>query len=294
MPHRRAVAAAFSLWLLASSLSSCVVRRRLISRRGANPTQTLQVADLPSLLEAVRREYNAVHDFTATVDMVPALGSAEKSKITEYKDVRGYIVFRKPASIRMIGLYPVVRSKAFDMASTGAGFRLYLPSKSLFITGPNDVIQPSANKLENLRPEHFLDALLVKPVDPATDKVLLENLTDEDQAFYILHIIRQSDSQLRLVRTIWFNRLNLQMERQIIFDNGGNILTDARYTEWKPWDNVPFPKHIEINRPQDEYGVVLDVVKMDINKGVTDDKFVLEQPEGTKLRLIGQSPNGTS
>ena len=294
MPHRRAVAAAFSLWLLASSLSSCVVRRRLISRRGANPTQTLQVADLPSLLEAVRREYNAVHDFTATVDMVPALGSAEKSKITEYKDVRGYIVFRKPASIRMIGLYPVVRSKAFDMASTGTGFRLYLPSKSLFITGPNDVIQPSANKLENLRPEHFLDALLVKPVDPATDKVLLENLTDEDQAFYILHIIRQSDSQLRLVRTIWFNRLNLQMERQIIFDNGGNILTDARYTEWKSWDNVPFPKHIEIDRPQDEYGVVLDVVKMDINKGVTDDKFVLEQPEGTKLRLIGQSPNGTS
>ena len=294
MPHRRAVAAAFSLWLLASSLSSCVVRRRLISRRGANPTQTLQVADQASLLEAVRREYNAIHDFTATVDMVPALGSAEKSKITEYKDVRGYIVFRKPASIRMIGLYPVVRSKAFDMASTGAGFRLYLPSKSLFITGPNDVIQPSANKLENLRPEHFLDALLVKPVDPATDKVLLENLTDEDQAFYILHIIRQSDSQLRLVRTIWFNRLNLQMERQIIFDNGGNILTDARYTEWKPWDNVPFPKHIEINRPQDEYGVVLDVVKMDINKGVTDDKFVLEQPEGTKLRLIGQSPNGTS
>ena len=294
MPHRRAVAAAFFLWLLASSLSSCVVRRRLISRRGANPTQTLHVADQASLLEAMRREYNAIHDFTATVDMVPALGSAEKSKITEYKDVRGYIVFRKPASIRMIGLYPVVRSKAFDMASTGAGFHLYLPSKSLFITGPNDVIQPSANKLENLRPEHFLDALLVKPVDPATDKVLLENLTDEDQAFYILHVIRQIDNQLRLIRTIWCNRLNLQMERQIIFDNGGNILTDARYTEWKPWDNVPFPKHVEINRPQDEYGVVLDVVKMDINKGVTDDKFVLEQPEGTKLRLIGQSPNGTS
>lgn len=292
MPFRR-VAAALVVCLCAGLLSSCVVRRRLISRQGAaNPTQKLQVADQDSLLEAIRRQYNAVHDFTATVDMTPALGSAEKSKITEYKDVRGYIIFRKPTSIRMIGLYPVVRSKAFDMASAGNGFRLYIPSKNAFITGPNDVIQPSPNKLENLRPQHFLDALLVAPVDTATEKVLLENLTDEDEAYYILHVIHLADGRLHLVRTIWFNRVNLQLERQLIFDNAGNILTDARYSEWKPYDNVPFPKHIEINRPQDEYGVVLDVVKMDINKGVADDKFVLEQPEGTKLRAIGNPSKG--
>ena len=293
MFDKRAIASATVLCLAGSLLSSCVVRRRLISRRGGNSTQILQVANESALLDAVNREYNAVHDFSATVDMVPALGSAEKSKITEYKDVRGYILYRKPSSIRMIGLYPVVRSKAFDMASNGAGFRLYIPSKNLFISGPNEVIQPSANKLENLRPEHFLQALLIRPVDVATAKVLLENLTDEDEAYYILHIIRQTDGQLRLSRTIWFNRLNLHIDRQIIFDNAGNILTDARYSDWKEYDNVPFPKHIEINRPQDEYAVVIDVVKMDINKGVSDDKFVLDQPEGTKQRIIGQaSPGG--
>jgi outer membrane lipoprotein-sorting protein len=295
MPHRRAAAAAVFLCLLALALPSCVVRRRLISRRGAaNPAQKLQVADQASLLQAIRREYDSIHDFTATVDMVPALGSAEKSKITEYKDVRGYIIFRKPASLRMIGLYPVVRSKAFDMASTGSGFRLYIPSKSSFITGPSDVIQPSPNRLENLRPQHFLDALLVRPVDVAVDKVLMENLTDEDEAFYIVNVIRQTGSDLHLLRAIWFNRVNLQIERQIIFDNKGNILTDARYSDWRPYDNVPFPKHIEIDRPQDEYGVVLDIVKMDINKGVSDDKFVLEQPEGTKLRTIGEPSKGAS
>jgi len=290
--HRRAVAYALFLCLLSSALCSCIVRRRLISRRGANPTQTLLVADRTYLTEAVNRQYRAVHDFNATVDMVPAVGSAEKSKITEYKDVRGYILFRKPSSIRMIGLYPVLRSKAFDMASVGNGFKLYIPSKSLFLTGPNDVVQPSPNKVENLRPDHFLDALLPKPIDPATEKVILENLTDEDQAFYILLVIRQAGGQLHLDRSIWFNRLNLRIERQLIFDNAGNILTDARYTEWKLWDNVPFPKHIEIDRPQDEYAAVLDLVKMDINKGVTDDKFVLEQPEGTRLRTIGQPSQG--
>ena len=61
----------------------------------------------------------------------------------------------------------------------------------------------------------------------------------------------------------------------------------------KPYDNVPFPKHIDFNRPHDEIGLVLDVVKMDINKGVSDDKFVLEQPEGTKLQTVGQAPADT-
>jgi hypothetical protein len=35
---------------------------------------------------------------------------------------------------------------------------------------------------------------------------------------------------------------------------------------------------------------VIDVVKMDIGKGVADDKFVLEQPEGSKLQVLGQAP----
>ena len=53
---------------------------------------------------------------------------------------------------------------------------------------------------------------------------------------------------------------------------------------------VPFPKHIEINRPRDEYAVVIDIVKMDINAGVSTEKFALEQPEGTTLQVVGQTP----
>jgi outer membrane lipoprotein-sorting protein len=291
LPQRIVFSLVFSLVFgLILAGSSCAIRRRVISRQGGNPAQKLLVSGESALLESIAREYRAVHDFNASVDMVPALGSAEKNHITEYKDVRAYILFRKPAAIRIIGLYPVVRSKAFDMTSDGASFKLYVPSRNAFVTGRNEIVQPSPNKLENLRPQHFVDALLVRPVDLKTEKVLMENLTDEDQASYILHVIHERDGKLQLVRTIWFNRVNLQMSRQLIFDDKGDILTDARYSEWKPYDNVAFPKHIEINRPQDEYGVVIDLVKMDINKGIADDKFVLEQPEGTTLRAVGQTP----
>jgi hypothetical protein len=220
--------------------------------------------------------------------MVPALGSAEKSKITEYKDVRAYILFRGPASIRIIGLFPVMRTKAFDMVSTGPDFKLYIAPKNRFVIGRNEITKPSENKIENLRPRHFLDALLVRPIDPAVDKLLLENFTDEDDAFYILHVVREAGGDLKLSRTIWFNRVDLRLARQLILDDNGNILTDARYSDWKAYDNVPFPKHIEINRPRDEYGVVIDIVKMDINKGVSDDKFVLERPEGSILQDLSQ------
>jgi hypothetical protein len=224
---------------------------------------------------------------------VPALGTAEKSKITEYKDVRAYILFRQPSDIRLIGLYPVVRTKAFDMVSNGLDFKLYMPSRNRFLVGKNEIEQPSPNKLENLRPQHFLDAMLVRPVDPNTEKVMLMNLTDEDNAFYIIPVVHENgNGQLQLTRSIWFNRYNLSIARQFIFDEVGNILTDARYTEWQAYDNVPFPKHIEINRPKDEYAVVITVVKMDINKGVSQDKFALAQPEGSTLQVVGKPPAG--
>jgi outer membrane lipoprotein-sorting protein len=291
MRGRSAIVPVVSVCLLAGGLSSCLARRRVITRAGGTTKQALLVADKNALMSIIARQFAAIHDFNATVDMVPALGSAEKSRITEYKDVRAYVLFRKPSDIRIIGLVPVVRNKAFDMVSNGETFKLSVPAKSRFIVGKNELAEPSPNKIENLRPQHFQEALLVRPVDTAREKPLLENLTDEDNAAYILHLVVPSeDGGLRIARTVWFNRVNLRLARQIIYDPSGNMLTDARYSDWQNYDNVPFPKHVEINRPHDEYAVVMNVVKMDINKGLSDDKFALEQPEGSTLQTVGPKP----
>ena len=295
MPLGRVPVATLLICLTLLAFPSCLVRRRAINQKGGGKAAApLLTADRSMLVVLLAQQYDAIHDFSATVDMVPAQGTAEKSRITEYKDVRAYIRFRKPADIRIIGLYPVVRNKAFDMASNGTDFKLYIPIKNRFITGRNEIIQPSPNKLENLRPQHFEDALLVRPIDLKTHKILLENFTDEDNAFYIIHeVMENGGGQLQLTRTIWFNRVDLMLARELIFDPGGNILTDARYADWHSYDNVRFPKHIEINRPRDEYAVVIDVVKMDINKGVPDEQFELTQPPGTTLQVIGAPKAGT-
>jgi len=135
---------------------------------------------------------------------------------------------------------------------------------------------------------HMTLCVLFLPIDPASEQTFLENLTDEDNASYIVSVLsRNAMGEPLLQRQLWFDRLSLRMVRQLIFDPAGDILTDARYNDWQRYDNVLFPKRIEINRPKDEYGVVITMVKVDINKPVTDDKFDLEQPPGTELRVVG-------
>jgi hypothetical protein len=133
-----------------------------------------------------------------------------------------------------------------------------------------------------------LDAMLIRNVDPATEKAILLDFTDEDHSFYFL-LIQRNDEHGNIVpmRSIWFDRVDLKISRQVVYAPSSNILSDTRYSNWTDYSGVSFPKTIDINRPTDGYGVVLDVVKMDMNLNLTDQQFSLQQPAGSKLQIIG-------
>lgn len=286
----RRVAAIVALSCSMMLFTSCLARRRVITRNKATPTQALLISDKNALLARINTLYQAIQTLNITADLVPAIGSVNKGKITEYKDVTAYILFKKPDEMRIIGLYPVVRTTAFDMVSNGSDFRVYIPSKSRFIEGRNEMSAPSSNKIENLRPSVFLDAMFVRPPE-SKESTAITDFTDEDTAAYILHFIyNDAHGEVHIGREVRFDRLTLNIARQIIYDPNGEIVTDARYSEWTRYNGVPFPKVIDINRPKDEYGVVITVVKAEINKPITNEKFVLQQPEGTTLQVLGEKP----
>ena len=60
----------------------------------------------------------AVEDAVAKGARV-AVGGEKRGKVTDFKEIRGYILVRKPNMLRIIGLYPIVRNKAFDVVSDG-------------------------------------------------------------------------------------------------------------------------------------------------------------------------------
>jgi hypothetical protein len=292
-PRRRAPVALALLLGLTSS--SCLYTKRVILRHN----KKVNAATAPKLLDATQDElrarimnlYNAVNSFQATVDMTPSVGSVYTGQITEIKDVRAHILFRKPASMFILGQYPVVRTTAFEMVSDGADFKVFLSSKNLFETGSDSAPRTSKNKLENLRPSDFLDSMLIRPADPASEKPALVDATDEDNAFYILYFARigPNGEFLGLARGVWFDRIDLSIARQTVYDESGSgaIVSDTRYSKWQQYNGVQFPAHIDINRLKDGYGVALEVVDMQMNLPLTDDKFILNQPEGSQLQVIG-------
>ena len=111
--------------------------------------------------------------------MSPSVGSLYVGEVKDYATVSGYILFKKPDSIRVLGLDPVIGSTVFDMASVAENFRIYIPSKNRFIVGRNDAPPTSKKQLENLRLVAFLTSDLIQPPDAKTDITLLEEDTNE-------------------------------------------------------------------------------------------------------------------
>ncbi len=114
--------------------------------------------------------------------------------------------------------------------------------------------------------------MLICPGDPAAEPAL-EDATDEDNAIYILHFIKKGpDGKPMIARNVWFDRLDLTIVRQKVFDPSGSgaIVSDTRYSKWQTYNGVMFPAHIDINRDEDGYGLVLDVTEMKMNIDLGD------------------------
>ncbi len=256
-------------------------------------TAPLKTATLEELVSAINTEAGKIQTLNATVDLAASSGGSKKGKITEYKEIKGYILVRQPNLLRMIGLMPIVRNRAFDMVSDGSAFKLWMPPLNKFVIGSNNVIRPSPKPLENLRPQHIYDALLLHAIDPSHDIAVLEqsNRTILDpktkkqvfQPDYNVDVITRSDQGWYLSRRITFSRVDLMPIRQRVYDRNGYLATDATYFDFKNFDGLLFPSTIRIWRPQEEYSVTLTIEKMTINQPLTDEQFVLNQPPGSQL-----------
>jgi outer membrane lipoprotein-sorting protein len=277
-------------------LTGCLFRSRRVERQfSAAPLKSATQAEL---IDYVNAQAAKIKTLQATVDIDTSVGGVKKGKVTDYQQIRGYILARKPSLLRMIGLMPIVRNRAFDMVSDGRDFKLWIPPKNRFVVGRNDVESHSAQQpLENLRPQHIYDALILREIDPQNEIAVMENnfeiVTDAkhhqvQQADYEIDVIRKGERGWFLSRKIIFSRTDLLPHRQLVYDQDGNLATDSRYEGYKDYEGVNFPSQIEIWRPQEEYDITLTIVKIQMNEPLADDKFALEQPAGSQVVHLDQ------
>ena len=279
-------------------LGGCLFRTHKVEQ----PFQisALKTATKSELVSYINSQAAKIQTMQATVDIATAVGGEKKGKVTEYQEIRGYVLARKPAMLRMIGLFPIVRNRAFDMVSDGQQFKVWIPTKNRFVVGNNEVSTPNPQQpLENLRPQAIYDALLLRAIDPESESVVLEESTETvtgekgrkyEEPDYVVDVVRGQGDDSWMARKIVFSRENLLPTRQLIYDRSGKVVTDARYSKYQDYDAVLFPSRIEIRRPEEEYDITLSIVKLEMNQPLTNDKFVLEQPPGAQVIHLGSSP----
>ncbi len=241
----------------------------------------------------------AVQTLLATVDLVPSTGSTYSGVIEEYHDVPGFILAKRPATVRVIGQAPVVAKNIFDMVSDGETFRIYIPSKNTFLVGSTSLVRASKKPIENLRPQHVVDALFW-PELPAGTHVLFEQFDADPNRYYILTLLREAaGDKLEIARKIWFDRVDLRVSRVQLYGAAGRLDSDMAYSDWQPIvaGSAPttagnYPRDIRIWRPQDDYKLEIRILKLTVNEQITADRFELTQPPGTELVRVAEEQAG--
>jgi outer membrane lipoprotein-sorting protein len=275
--------------LLMFPATGCLFRSHKVKPQA---TAQLKNATQRQLIDYINSQAENIKSLQATVDIDTTVGGAKRGKVTDYQEIRGYVLAQKPAMLRMIGLMPVVRNRAFDMVSDGDQFKLWIPPKNKFITGHNQITHVSPNALENVRPQHIFDALLLHRVDPQSEIAVLESdfepvkvgkNAETLQPDYVIDVIRKGQQNWFLSRKITFSRSDLLPHRQRIYDENGALVTDAHYDDFENYNGSNFPNRIEIWRPVEEYSIVLKIIKLQLNQSLTSEQFALNRPPGAEL-----------
>ena len=258
-------------------------------------------ATVTQLVNGVNDRYEAINSLTATVDFQATTGGARQGKQTDITPFHGYILLRKPAMLHVIAFLPVVHTRAFELTSDGKTFKLVIPPKSRAVVGSNTVTKPSTNGIENLRPDIFLDSVLVKSITPER-LVYLTSMSETRRdgkklveiPEYELHIgeeAPQADTHLQVhvikpTRVIRFSRLTLLPIGQDIYGEDGGVETHVEYGPYRQFGTAHMPSSIVIQRPLEAYQITISVQKVLINQPLPDKQFELQIPSAYKVQTL--------
>lgn len=254
----------------------------------------VQTVSPDDLVKQLNQHWDAINTLTATVEIYATQTKTKEGVATDFPSCRGYILMRKPKMLRVAGTYFGV--KIFDMASDGSHFTLLIPRDNTAIEGPNTVSEKSTNPLLNLRPDFFLDAIVVRGLDPDNEYMVAgDTETVEDTAQkhlymepeYILSVMRPKAGPEKLpLRVITFHREDMLPYDQDVYDKDGNLETQIIYSSYTNFSAGKYPSKITIKRPHEGIQLVLSVERVEENVDLPPTQFDVKIPAGTKIRTL--------
>lgn len=246
-----------------------------------------------------------------------------------YRAADGEVVVQRPGRILLTVKVPVIKTDVAQMTSDGEKFRVAILQDGgsgkykKFVVGTNNAdyrklqedldranvengaakIKQNVNAFANLRPQHFTDAMLVRPIDDKhlyTSSTIFQIEEDEtadkksplrkvNRGYYLLDEFARTDSgEMKISRRFWFDRVGgIRLARQQIFDAKGEIESDIVYgaegnlTDTGEYNRLPL--QIIVTRPQEKYAMKLTYQipeEVKIGKRYPETAFVLQNTWG--------------
>jgi len=297
--------------------SNKVSRATLLKVEDANQAKLLEQVNHFAKVNSMRAKMDLKFEDNSYAE----LGIAEK-----YKTADGEVVVQRPGKILLKVQVPIIKTDVAQMTSDGEKFRVAILEDGgsgkykKFVSGTNNAdysslkaevsqmefegnvkqLQQNVNAFSNLRPQHFTDAMLMRPVDTTnfsySQSTILQQEENTDlpkksplrnvlRGYYLLDELRRNaDGSLTVSRRFWFDRVGtIRLARQQIFDERGEIESDITYgkqgnlTETGDYNNLPL--RIEVTRPKERYKMSLTYQSpesVSIGKTYKPDVFVLE------------------
>lgn len=284
-----------SILLVALSASCIRVKQEVPTPR------LLKVEDATvSQLKAEVDRFARVDSLRAKMDLKFEDNSfAEFGNKEVYRQADGEIVVQRPAMIMLKVQVPVIKSDVAQMTSDGETFRVAILQDGgsgkyrKFVKGTNNADystlqrqlrggnaeyqEERVNAFANLRPQHFTDAMLVRPIDDRMVYALstIFQLEEDEKAdrksplrkvmrgYYLLdEFVRLEGGDLLISRRFWFDRVGgIRLARQQLFDSRGEMESDIVYgregnlTNTGEYQNLPL--EILVTRPKERYSMRL-------------------------------------
>lgn len=194
---------------------------------------------------------------------------AELGLVEKYRTAAGTVIVQRPEKINLKIQVPFFGTNVAEMTSDGEHFRVAVLQGDTkyrkFIKGTNNAAystlkvdenkdekkkseQKTVSVLSNVRPQHFTDALLLKPIQPKSEtgffyiqsEFFNDELENPDDAknkkrvlrgYYLLEELKaKDDNTLKVTRRFWFDRVNeIRLARVQTYDERDEIVSDVTY-----------------------------------------------------------------
>ena len=326
---RLALALALALCAFASAGCGRLVKSKVSVPQLLSPLAEADTARLISEVNNLAR----VQSMRGKVDIQFLDNSfAQCGVVEKYKSADADIITQRPGQIYLTIQDPFIGSKLAEMSSNGTNFWVAVlkgdEKYRRFLRGTNEaqygrigdaeidcggkgkkqsaMEQRAVSAFSGLRPQHFTDALLIRPVAEAGAGLIYsrnETFAEEPdtragakrsarvvRGYYQLEELQpEGEGRARLLRRFWFDRFGgVRLARMQTFDEGGTLTTDIIYRDPKPFGEggkYRLPAEIEITRPQDHYSIRInyqspEAVRLD--QPFPPTAFVLENRENLK------------